>query len=352
VSAPASASSGLRGALLGRTFMHPALDYLLIGGGLSLLVTLVLVVRDTPGSVDDTTLAVLILASNAAHFAASTVRLYTKPGAARTWPVLTRVVPLAFLALLTLALALPEGLGPSVQKLYLTWSPFHYAAQTYGLCVMYCYRSGCALSRSDKKLVRWSSLLPFLHYFFTAPGVGLDWVLGSLGLAPLAWLVPLRAEAGPLLVGLAMLAPLALYWKLRRGSGRAMPLIGPLLMVSNGVWWLVLLPRQAFVWATVFHGIQYLAIVLVFHVRDQMERPENRRGRLHHGLRFYALSLLLGFALFQVLPQGYVMAGFGMVESVLLVVAAINIHHFVVDAFIWRLRPGTDNRRIVEASAP
>ena len=130
-----------------------------------------------------------------------------------------------------------------------------------------------------------------------------------------------------------------------------MPLIGPLLMFSNGIWWLVLLPLDAFVWATVFHGIQYLVIVLVFHVRDQMELPGNRHGRLYHALRFYGLSLLLGFALFQILPQGYVLAGFGMVESVLLVVAAINIHHFVVDAFIWRLRPGTDNRRIVEAGA-
>ena len=74
-------------------------------------------------------------------------------------------------------------------------------------------------------------------------------------------------------------------------------------------------------------------------------------GRRYPALRFDGLSLLLGFALFQILPQGYVLAGFGMVESVLLVVAAINIHHFVVDAFIWRLRPGTDNRRIVEAGA-
>ncbi len=39
---------------------------------------------------------------------------------------------------------------------------------------------------------------------------------------------------------------------------------------------------------------------------------------------------------------------FGPDESIVLVVAAINIHHFVVDAFIWRLRRSEGNRRIVE----
>ena len=46
-----------------------------------------------------------------------------------------------------------------------------------------------------------------------------------------------------------------------------------------------------------------------------------------------------------------VLIGFGAVESFLLFGAAINIHHFIVDAFIWKLRKGTDNRRIVDKGA-
>ena len=41
-----------------------------------------------------------------------------------------------------------------------------------------------------------------------------------------------------------------------------------------------------------------------------------------------------------------------MVESIALVVAAINIHHFIVDAYIWRLKSGDGNRQIVEAGLP
>ena len=52
------------------------------------------------------------------------------------------------------------------------------------------------------------------------------------------------------------------------------------------------------------------------------------------------------------IPQAYVFAGFGMVESLLLVTAAINIHHFIVDQFIWRLKKTDGNRRIVDGAAP
>jgi hypothetical protein len=353
--APATALAGARrSVLLGRTFLHPALDYALIGGGLSLIFALAVVLAHVQKVVTADTLfvAALLLAINSTHFAASTVRLYTKPGAFASWPALTRVVPLAFLLLLTLAVAFPTGLGGALTRLYLTWSPYHYAAQTYGLCVMYCYRSGCALSERDRAGLRWASLLPFLHNFLTAPGIGLDWALSLAGLGPLVWLEPLRAGAAAILAAAAALVPLGLFLVRARGSRAPMPLIVPLLMIANGVWWLVLLPQQAFLWATIFHGIQYLAIVVIFHVRDQLAQPGNRGSGLQHALRFYAMSLALAFALFQIVPQGYVLAGFGMVESLLLVVAIINIHHFVVDAYIWRLRAGSDNRRNAEAGAP
>ena len=46
------------------------------------------------------------------------------------------------------------------------------------------------------------------------------------------------------------------------------------------------------------------------------------------------------------------MAGFGMAESMLLVVATINIHHFIVDAFIWKLRRGSNLSTMTGAAAP
>ena len=178
--------------------------------------------------------------------------------------------------------------------------------------------------------------------------VGIEWLLPESVLTQ-----PLVVEVRSTLVGvlapLIFAAPFALYAKVWRSASGPMPLISLLLLLSNGVWWVILQSEGAFYLAAIFHGIQYLAIVIIFHVRDQVARPGNRHGTTYHAVRFYMMSLALGYVLFHCLPPGFVMAGFGPVESIVLVVAAINIHHFVVDAFIWRLKRSEGNRRIVEA---
>lgn len=347
-----SGSRGLAAALTGRPFGNVAFDYLLIGGGLSLAVTIAVVLHPRGAAlVDAAALPYLFLLSNAAHFAASTVRLYTKPGSYASLPFLTMGFPLLALGVLTLCIALAEQIGPHLQSLYLTWSPYHYAAQAYGLAVLYSYRSGCRLAPGDKKLLWWVAMLPFFYNFATAPGVGLRWLLPESFVRTPAMVSVLVVVHYTLLV-LAFVAPLWLYAKVWRSASGPMPLIGLLTVVTNGIWFFVLAPLQAFVYATIFHGVQYLAIVIVFHLRDQLSRPENRHGRLYHVLWFYGVCLLLGYVLFYALPLGYVFLGFGKVESVLLVVAAINIHHFIVDAFIWRLKKTDTNYRIVESGVP
>ena len=340
-----------RGSLVGRTFVGPAFDYLLIGGGLSLIVTFLVWQAPSLRRLDPMIAPYLMLVANSAHFASSTVRLYTKPGAFESWPRLTMVFPLIALALLTVCMFFPGSLGASLQSLYLTWSPYHYAAQAYGLAVMYSYRSGCLLNDSDKRLLRWVSLLPFFYNFTFGADLGLHW------LVPGAWirLPAVELVMQVLYVGLPVLAfvtPALLFARVSRGKAQPMPLISLLVILSNGVWFLVLDSLSAFVWATIFHSLQYLAIIVIFHVKDQMAVPGNSQTAFYHGLRFYALSLVLAYGLFQCLPMAYMWAGFGAVESWLLVFAAINLHHFIVDGFIWRFDKkdrGGANRRIVDS---
>lgn len=335
-------------ALIRRSFVHPLFDYLLIGGGLSLVLTVVVLLDPQRGDlVGPAALPYFMLLSNSAHFAGSTVRLYTKPGTYQALPFLTMAFPLVALVLLTACLGLAGSVGPHLQALYLTWSPFHYAAQAYGLAVVYAYRSGCQLLPGDKRLLWWASLLPFFYAFLGDPGSGLHWLLPARVLAMSQFDVTLRFLILVLpYVGFA--AALFLFVKVARSASGPLPMISVLMLVTNAAWWF-LLPQQAFVWATIFHGVQYMAIVTIFHVKDQLARPDNRRGRLYHIAWFYGASLLLGYGLFNCLPWAYVAAGFGIVESIALVVAAINIHHFIVDAFIWRLKKGDGNRQIVEA---
>jgi hypothetical protein len=347
--AAAVVSGGARGVRVGRTFLHPAFDYLVIGGGLSLLTTLVVLgpARGALESFTSSFFALLLLLVNLTHFASSTVRLYTKPGAYREMPFLTMGLPLVTLVVLGLAVRFAEAVGAHLMNLYLTWSPYHYAAQAYGLAVMYCYRSGVALAPRDKLIFRFACLSPFLYAFLRGPVAGIEWFL------PMSLLgQPAVAEARQALVhatgAATLLAPGALlaraFWR-----GPALPAITLLVIVSNAVWWTALLYVNAFGWATVFHGLQYLAIVSVFHVRDRMSLEGNRHRPAYHAAWFYLVCLGLAYLLFKAWPYAFVAAGFGLAESALLVVATVNIHHFIVDAYIWRLRRDPNYRIVTEA---
>jgi hypothetical protein len=324
---------------MGRAFVHPLFDALVIGGGLSLLFT-ALLLGDTQTPVLGVLspwLALLVLVANNAHFAASTVRLYSKPNAMRELRLLTMALPLATLAVLTAAVAYADRVGASLLGLYLTWSPFHYSAQAYGLSLIYSYRSGCAPSAGEKRWLRLSCLAPFLALLVGARGVGLDLVM------PQAWfeargLAGVRSVVGSAVGWLTVAVPIAVFARMLWQRRPALPLISLMIIVSNGAWLITLNRLSAFAYATVFHGLQYLAIVTIFHVKDRVSAPGNVHGWAYHTIAFYAACLALGYLLFQVWPFTYVLLGFGLAESALLVTAIINLHHFIVDAYIWKLR--------------
>jgi hypothetical protein len=335
---------------LGRPFLSPAADLLLIGGGLSLVFTFAIVA--TGGVASPLTALVapvfplVLFFVNMSHFSASTVRLYAKPNAFRDFPFLTMGLPLLTLLLLSLAIRFADVAGSHVMNLYLTWSPYHYAAQAYGLALLYCYRSGVPVSDTDRVLFRVACLAPFAYAFVKGPTAGLEWFVprSLLSLPPL----PVVREGLVAVLGAAaLLLPLVLFLRSLRAK-RSLPLVSVLVMVSNAAWWTIFFYYEAFGWATVFHGLQYLAIVAIVHVQDRA-RAGAAGPAWRHALAFYAACVGLAYLLFKAWPFAYVAAGFGLAESMLLVIAVINIHHFVVDMFIWRLRKDPGYREATAA---
>jgi hypothetical protein len=344
--APAPAPAVLR---LGRGFVHPAFDLLVIGGGLSLVFTALFLGR-TRAPLEAFLvpwMALLVLLSNSAHFAASTVRLYTRPGSFRELPFLTMAFPLVTLGVLTLGVAWGESLGARLLTLYLTWSPYHYSAQAYGLALMYAYRSGCSLTKGEKWLVRIGCLAPFLALFIAGRGIGVDWLVHE-GLGTGAGFDGFRSTLGSGLAWLTLGAPLAVFARLALARRATLPLISLCIVVANGVWLVTLNHMAAFAFATIFHGLQYLAIVTIFHVKDKLQAPGNARGWAYHAAGFYLACLAVGYLIFQVWPFTYVLLGFGLAQSALVVTAIINLHHFIVDAYIWKLRQSANYRIVTD----
>jgi hypothetical protein len=325
---------------LGRAFVHPAFDLLVIGSASSLLLTPFLLWGSQAPALGQwltAWLPVLVLLGNSAHFAASTVRLYTKPNAFRDMPFLTLGFPLVTLLLLTLALVFVDVVGRPLQTLNISWSPFHYGAQAYGLSLIYAYRSGCSLSPADKRLVRLACLLPF--------AVSL---VGGYHLFGGRWQEP-RLLLIQFFGWVAFALPALVVLRLYRQGKTTLPWISVAVLLSNCVWLITLGRAGAFAWATVFHGLQYLAIVTVFHVKDRLDLPGNRHGWAWHTATFYLACLALGYLLFEIWPFAYVLMGFGLAESMLLVAAVINLHHFIVDAFIWKLRQAPNYKIVTDA---
>lgn len=330
----------------GRPFIHRGFDVAVIGGGLSLVLVPVFAWSDR-GALSGIDLMLLLLLCNSAHFAASTVRLYSKPGALAMWPFLTCGLPLVALGVLTLCIAGADWLAPQLQALAFTWSPYHYAAQTFGLATMYCHRSGFALRASDRRLLYAACLLPFSYAFAGGQGIGLDWFV------PADWLeapgpAQLRASLVTALGIATLAAPVVLFLRLHDDARGWPPRIVACLILSNGVWWVVFPFLHAFAWATIFHAVQYLAIVSIFHVRDQRTAGNSSSGGALT-LRFYAVCLVLAYVLFHLVPRGYAAAGFVYGQSVLMTIAMINIHHFIVDRYIWRVRRDAANQAVVQS---
>lgn len=347
--APAAPPAGntLAGQLTGNCFGSPALEYLLIGSVWSIAVVVLLLLPPIRALLDSNALLFLLVVGNSAHFAASTVRLYTKPSFRDDYPFLYFVFPLITLGVLAACVALPETLGRNLWSLFLTWSPYHYAAQAYGLSVMYSARSGFRFGKPEQRLLFWICLLPF---FYTMAKTGLVPTDAGLG-----WVIPEAVLQRPfvaeglrtakLMLGIAtFVLPVAWYAWHSRAHQKPLPLMPLVIMASNGLWWITLDFMQAFTLATIAHGLQYLAISVIFHSREKVREPGNTRPAWQHGLQFYGYCLVLGYALFYCWPYAFQAAGAGLAQSMMMVVATINLHHFIVDRYIWKLR-GTSNTK-------
>ena len=340
--------------LIGRTFVNPLVDYLVVGGGLTLPIFAALYfspgLNPIGGGISEWT----FIAINGAHFAASTIRLYTKPGARQEFPFLSWVFPGLCLALVAAGLYWPR-VGGQIKALYFTWSPFHYAAQTYGLAVMYAMRSGARLDGRDKAHIRGVCLLPFVYSFFTTPMGGSSWFISPDTVAASVFLSTLHETIVVLLRAAVLLLPVSLFWQMHRMRGRQVPLIVLVLQISNGVWWLGSDFLNAWFWTAVLHSLQYLVVVTVRHVDERTAASGVRnslRATLFHGTAFYGFSLVVGFVLFFVAPSAFVMLGLGTgVEAYAMMTLVINLHHFIVDGFIWRNRPARLDNRVPQPLA-
>jgi hypothetical protein len=241
---------------------------------------------------------------------------------------------------------------------FVIWSPWHYAGQNYGLAVIFLPRRGVPLARSTKSLLHASFVLSYvllLLILFTGDesgeGVARDYgASGSEKIRIQSLGIP--AEVGmltaPVTVAYMVVTIIAAIRLLGRARARDL-LPSGLLVASQALWFsLPMLVRftgvgtgvdplnpdlraSYFIWIALAHAAQYLWVTSYY----ARATPE-----WHGTSNFVIKAAVAGTALwtlpllaFAPLDAMVADAGFYMLLS-----SCINIHHFILDGAIWKLR--------------
>jgi hypothetical protein len=332
--------------LLGCGVLYAALFALLLGFGRELRFA-------QPGLV----FGLAFLAVSVPHYGATLLRVYERARDRRAYALFSIWATLALAGAFAGALFSP-ALGTFLVTLYFTWSPWHYTGQNYGLAVMFLRRRGVAIDGAEKRWLYASFVLSFLLVAVVShsAGVGVraaDQYGGAAGIrfAPLgipagfvAVLAPAlcAAQLGALAVSAALL--------LRRASLRSLaPVLA--LWLAQALWFT--LPYAAlhfawfqsvdvldwrnnnyyFMWIALSHAAQYLWVTAYFARQSGAQRslPAFWAKATAAGALVWTLPLLV-----------FWQPGLGVLSpdaGILVLVAAVaNLHHFVLDGAIWKLR--------------
>ena len=338
-SAPPAPAPGSSGSWI----YGPWLD-LLIGCGAWSAPLLAVALLMTPAHTHGWAMAFYLLAIvfNYPHFMATIYRAYHTRADFEKYKFVTLHVTL-LLVLTGIVMHASPRIFPWLFTLYICWSPWHYSGQNYGLLMMFARRSGAAITAGDRGWLRGAfvaSYLMLLASFET--GGSTDPLILSLGL-PAKFTFPLRVAFG---VAFAIFTFLG-FRRLIRTMG-ARRLIAPLTLAFTQFLWFVLptllelnsvsqVPQTRYSSGilAVLHSAQYIWITSYYQRREARAAGQKK----WHIAAYFATLLAGGIALF--IPGPWLVSylfHYDFTTSFLIFVSLVNIHHFILDARLWKLR--------------
>jgi tetratricopeptide (TPR) repeat protein len=311
----------------------------------------------------------LALVAGAPHYGATLLRVYERSEDRRAYLFFTLHLTVLVWAVFVACLW-SVWIGSIVLTIYLTWSPWHYTGQNYGIALLFLRRRGVRVTPLAKRLIHSSFVLSFL---LTAAAIHGAHVGSSY--APVSYestqyqLIPLRIPAAldeVLFYGLgaAYLASLGAAALLLGREARLRALAPTACVVATQALWFAVpvLARHAgalqgidplsasnagytFLWIAAAHSVQYLWISSYY---------ARAGGRAPSQTGYYAKALLAGSAIWVMPTLAFAPGLLGTVpyDSGLAVMAAaaVNLHHFLLDGAIWKLRDGRVARILVRSA--
>lgn len=304
------------------------------------------------------------------HYGATLLRVYENPVDRRAYAFFTVWVTIG-LCMVFVAGVYVNWIGTAMLTLYLTWSPWHYTGQNYGIAVMFLRRRGIDIPHGTKQWLYASFILSYVLLFLVMHSRDTGSVVGNpffenggVHLAHLGIPTAFGDVAIPV-VGVAYLTALGVAWAklLRLASPRELLPVAALCL-TQALWFSI--PEAAshwnaaggldvidfdyrtyyFSWIVFGHAVQYLWITSYF---------AKANGDFKGYGRYFGKALLVGNAAWMLpgillTPDGIGSLSYDLGLG-LLVASLVNLHHFILDGAIWKLR---NNRvaKILIRSAP
>ena len=294
----------------------------------------------------------LALLFNYPHFMATVYRAYHSRGEFEKYRIFT-VHTALLLAIAGVAAHLWYALLPWIFTLYICWSPWHYTGQNFGLLMMFARRAGVSPTAGERRALHLSFVASFVLLMLSFhTGASGDPLILSLGL-PAKFTLPARAV-------LAVFFVLASGWALlsvsRRSGLRA--IFPPMLLVVTQFLWFLLpalielfsgrdVPQTRYSSGilAVLHSTQYLWITSYYQAREA-----RAAGNTNWKLWRYLVTLFAGgIALF--VPGPWIASRLfhaDFTASFLTFTALVNIHHFILDGKLWKLRDSRNAQLLLD----
>ena len=326
-------------------FVNAPTDIFFIGGASFLLYFGLMAFYTDVRTTEIITVAMLLSwLINWPHFSMSTYRLYQNKANIQRYPFTAYAIPIIVFGGLVLSFQYPLIVAPLFVKLFMIWSPYHFAGQTIGITFVYAMRAGIKLSTLEKKVFSYFIFLTFFVATIRAEVSREGYSFYTVKYPSFAvpqWIADIAEYC--LWISLLALIVLTVIWSYK--NKRILPLIVILPAATQYLWFIQSVYKPSFQeFVPMLHSLQYIIIAWGIQLKEKLDSNKitpSRKFVVNETARWFAINFVGGAILFYMLPKVGALLNFPTLFSIAVVFAAIQIHHFFVDGVIWKLRNST-----------
>jgi hypothetical protein len=207
----------------------------------------------------------------------------------------------------------------------------HYTGQAWGMTASFGFLGGISLTKLERKILR-SIFYVFLAWHVVTYHHNIPlyqiFVPGLRRLVPWAFLVISLAAEGAMVVGIVT------FFAIWRRNGRRIPIRMVLPMVSLYLGYVLYTRSHAALFVLqLAHSLQYLLFPLRVEMNRSSEKAAKGSGKWHIVLY---LGTLVG-AGWLVFMGSAKIPGDAAAFTSLILIGAINIHHYFIDGCVWKI---------------